>query len=260
MDVPLYQIDAFTSAVFGGNPAAVCPLTSWLPKATMQAVAAENNLSETAFLVRSGDDYAIRWFTPTVEVDLCGHATLASAYVVLAFLEPGRAAVTFSSASGPLRVRREDELLVMDFPARPPQPRSEVPELASILGRAPVELHQARDLVAVFESEEDVLSLAPDFRRLKALDQSVAATAPGRSVDFVSRFFAPNYGIDEDPVTGSAHCTLIPFWAQRLGKARLSARQVSARGGELSCEQRGERVHIGGRAVCYLKGTIALPA
>jgi PhzF family phenazine biosynthesis protein len=259
MEIPLYQIDAFTSAVFRGNPAAVCPLPRWLPDATMQAIAAENNLSETAFLVREGDAYAIRWFTPTVEIDLCGHATLASAFVVFAFLERDRQAVTFASASGPLTVERAGDLLVMDFPARPPQPRPLMTELAAALGRAPAELGEARDLLAVFPTEDDVRDLAPDFARLRALGRMVMVTAPGRSVDFVSRFFAPAHGIDEDPVTGSAHCTLIPYWAKRLGKTRLTALQVSARGGELFCEHASERVRIGGRAVCYLEGMIHLP-
>jgi PhzF family phenazine biosynthesis protein len=257
--IPLYQIDAFTSAVFRGNPAAVCPLERWLPDVTLQAIAAENNLSETAFVLREGDGYAIRWFTPTFEIDLCGHATLASAYVVFAFLEPGRDAVTFTSASGPLSVTRADEILTMDFPARPPKPRAPLAGLAAALGHAPAGLLEARDVLAVFESEQEVSSLAPDFRQLKALGRMVIATAPGRDVDFVSRFFAPAHGIDEDPVTGSAHCTLIPYWAERLGKTQLRARQVSARGGELSCEHLGDRVRIGGQAVSYLTGTVVLP-
>ncbi len=259
MDISLYQIDAFTDVAFHGNPAAVCPLTEWLPTPTLAAIAAENNLSETAFLVGGMGRYHIRWFTPTVEVDLCGHATLASAFVVFEHLEPGRTAVVFDSQSGPLTITREDGVLFLDFPSRPPEPVAVPADLATILGRAPLEVARARDLVALYASEDDVRALAPDFRRLGAFDFSVAATAPGRDCDFVSRFFAPNFGIDEDPVTGSSHCTLIPYWARRLGKTRLFARQVSLRGGELTCEERGARVRIGGRAVEVLSGTIRLP-
>jgi PhzF family phenazine biosynthesis protein len=260
MEIPLYQIDAFTSDVFQGNPAAVCPLSEWLPASTMQAVAAENNLSETAFLVRQGNDYAIRWFTPAVEVDLCGHATLASAFVVFECLERGSKTVTFSSASGPLTVRRKDDILVMELPARPPRACPVSAEVASALGRTPLELGEARDILAVFESEGDVLALAPDFARVKALGRMLIVTAPGREVDFVSRFFASSHGIDEDPVTGSAHCTLIPYWSKRLGKKALHARQVSKRGGELFCEDQGTRVLIGGHAAKYLEGRIQVPA
>lgn len=260
MRLPIYQVDAFTERVFGGNPAAVCPLPEWLDDAVMQAVAAENNLSETAFFVRDGSDYAIRWFTPAVEVDLCGHATLASAHVVFTALEPQRTAVRFHSRSGPLDVEREGELLVLDFPARPPQRREPPAGLAAALGAAPREVWRARDLLAVFDGEDEVRALRPDMAALAALDTfAVCATAPGRECDFVSRFFAPAKGVPEDPVTGSSHCTLVPFWAERLGRTRLRARQVSARGGELHCEQRGERVRIGGRAVRYLDGFIELP-
>jgi PhzF family phenazine biosynthesis protein len=260
MEIPLYQVDAFASEVFRGNPAAVCPLTDWLSDGTLQAIAGENNLSETAFLVRKGNGYAIRWFTPTVEIDLAGHPTLASAFVVFEYLEREWQTVTFASPSGPLTVRREGELLVMDFPSRPPRPIAASPEIASALGRAPLELGEARDLLAVFGSEDDVRSLAPDFGRVKALGRMLIVTAPGREVDFVSRFFASSHGIDEDPVTGSAHCTLIPYWSKRLGKKSLHARQVSKRGGELFCEDQGARVQIGGRAVRYLEGRAYVPS
>jgi predicted PhzF superfamily epimerase YddE/YHI9 len=260
MRLPIYQVDAFAERVFGGNPAAVCPLPAWLDDAVMQAVAAENNLSETAFFVRADGEYAIRWFTPAVEVDLCGHATLASAHVVFTALEPGRAAVRFESRSGPLDVTRDGELLVLDFPARPPR-RCEPPAgLGSALGAEPREVWLSRDLVAVFEREDDVRELRPDMGALGALHHAgVCATAPGDECDFVSRFFAPAMGVPEDPVTGSSHCTLVPFWAERLGRTRLRARQVSTRGGELHCEHAGERVRLGGRAVRYLEGFIEIP-
>jgi PhzF family phenazine biosynthesis protein len=268
MRLPLYQVDAFASEVFRGNPAAVCPLERWLPEATMQSIAAENNLAETAFFVRrdggagaagqTGTDYDLRWFTPVAEIDLCGHATLASAFVVFTALEPAREAVTFHTKSGPLTVRRDGESLAMDFPSRPPS-RCETPAgLAAALGKEPCEVWKSRDLMAVFETEDEVRALAPSFDRIRALGvHAVIVTAPGsREVDFVSRFFAPLVGVPEDPVTGSAHCTLIPYWAKRLGKSRLRARQVSARGGELLCEDLGARVSIAGHAVKYLEGTI----
>lgn len=255
--IPLYQIDAFTGRLFAGNPAAVCPLEEWLSPEQMQAMAAENNLSETAFFVRGVEGYDLRWFTPKVEVDLCGHATLASAFVVFQYLEPERKEVRFHTRSGELTVRRQGELLVMDFPAREPV-RCAVPrELAAALGAAPSEVWEARDYLAVYETEEQVRGLEPDMAALARVGHfAVIVTAPGREADFVSRFFAPAAGVPEDPVTGSAHCTLTPYWARRLGKSRLEARQVSARGGELICEHRGERVEIAGRAVRYLEGTV----
>ena len=262
MNLPLYQIDAFTSTVFSGNPAAICPLERWLPDATMQSIAAENNLAETAFFVPrwpAADgtiDYDLRWFTPEEEVDLCGHATLASGYLVFTTLDPRRTEVTFHTKSGPLTVRRAGDDLSMDFPARPPV-RCEVPDLAAALGATPAEVWKARDLMAVFPSEEDVRAIVPSFDRIRALGVfGVIVTAPGREADFVSRFFAPLMGVPEDPVTGSAHCTLVPYWANRLGRSRLRARQVSERGGDLACEDRGDRVTIAGRAVQYLVGTI----
>ncbi len=259
MKLPLYHLDTFTGRVFAGNPAAVVPLERWLDTPTLQAIAAENNLSETAFLVGGGGQYEIRWLTPATEVDLCGHATLASAHVVMTKLEPGSKSVSFQSKSGPLVVTRDEDLLALDFPARPPQPLPVSEALVMALGRRPREVWTARDVMAVFDGEEDVRSLRPDRDRLGELECfGVIATAPGHEVDFVSRFFAPRQGVPEDPVTGSAHCTLVPYWARRLGKPRLHALQVSARGGELHCEDRGDRVKIAGRVVPYLAGTIEI--
>jgi PhzF family phenazine biosynthesis protein len=257
----LYVVDAFTPRLFGGNPAAVMPLPRWLPDATMQAVAAENNLAETAFFVKERTGYHVRWFTPVHEVDLCGHATLAAAYVVMRFLEPHLTQVSFDSVSGPLGVGREGDLLELDFPSRPPE-KSEVPAalLEGLGGVKPVEVLASRDYLCVLESEEQVRELKPDLQRFAQLDRlGVIVTARGRDVDFVSRFFAPNVGVPEDPVTGSAHCTLVPYWAQKLGKARLHALQVSPRGGELYCSDRGPRVGIAGQAVLYLEGHIEVP-
>lgn len=262
MRIPLYQIDAFTTGEpFTGNPAAVCPLDAWLPEAVMQAIAAENNLSETAFFVPAGDGYRLRWFTPATEVDLCGHATLASAFVVFGWLAPWRRSVTFhTEKAGPLRVARDGELLALDFPSRPPEPCAMPEALIQALGKKPASLLAARDYLAVFDSAAEVAALAPDFAAVAALDKfAVIVTAPGTGgVDFVSRFFAPARGVDEDPVTGSAHCTLIPYWAERLGRSRLEARQLSRRGGALSCGLRDDRVTIAGRAALYLTGTIAI--
>ncbi len=253
--IPIYQVDAFTRRVFGGNPAAVCPLESWPPDALLQAVAAENNLSETAFFVRQGERFELRWFTPCQEVDLCGHATLATAFVILNHLDPRLEAAVFDTRSGELTVRREGELLSMDFPARVPEPAPVPPRLAEALGRTPSEVRASRDLMALYDAEEEVRALQPNMELLGRLDAfAVIATAPGRDCDFVSRFFAPRAGIPEDPVTGSAHCTLVPYWSRRLGKTSLFARQVSARGGELWCEDRGNRVIIKGQAVLFLRG------
>jgi PhzF family phenazine biosynthesis protein len=260
--LPIYQVDAFADKLFGGNPAAICPLPHWLPDATMQAIAAENNLAETAFFVREGGDYGLRWFTPTVEVDLCGHATLASAHIVFRFLEPKRDSVNFQTLkAGTLTVTRHADLLVMDFPARPPDPAEAPPGLLAALGGNPREVHKARDDLVVYGSAAEVSALTPDFAALAKVPDCWAAvvTAPGdNGVDFVSRFFAPAQGINEDPATGSSHCTLVPYWAKRLGKAELNARQLSRRGGALQCELRGDRVSIGGRAVLYLEGLITV--
>ena len=263
MRLPLYQVDAFASAVFRGNPAAVVPLASWLPDATMQAIASENNLAETAFFVRTGPArYDLRWFTPEVEMDLCGHATLAAAYVLAERLGDASPAVTFDTRSGPLVVGHAGGEYTLDFPSRPPTPLARDPRIATALGAEPDECWLARDAMAVYGSEADVRALAPDMGKLQALDVfAVIATAPADpkhspGADFVSRFFAPGAGVPEDPVTGSAHCTRVPYWAGRLGKTTLEARQVSRRGGKLRCELAGDRVRMTGRAVCYLEGSI----
>jgi PhzF family phenazine biosynthesis protein len=257
--LPLYQVDAFSSRPFGGNPAAVCPLDEWLPDEVMQAIAAENNLAETAFFVEESDGYRLRWFTPIVEVDLCGHATLASGYVVLTHLDSGRESVTFHTRSGPLVVQRHGDLFQLDLPALPPKPLDPSEEVARALGKVPVALLAARELMAVLESEEEVKALQPNMDAVAKLDTfALMVTAPGREVDFVSRFFAPAQGIPEDPVTGSAHCTLVPYWAERLGKNKLSARQVSPRVGELDCELAGDRVMLRGGVAPYLSGMIHL--
>ena len=260
MKLRLFQVDAFASRVFAGNPAAVVPLDAWLPDATLQSIATENNLSETAFLVGGTGDYHIRWMTPEDEVDLCGHATLASAWVVFNELEKGRTEVRFRSKSGPLRVTADGGRLALDFPSRPPEPADgSLSAVAAALGVRPRAVLASRDYLAVFDAEEEVRALKPDMAKVAALDRmAVIATGPGRDCDFVSRFFVPSLGIPEDPVTGSAHCTLVPYWSKRLGKKSLFARQVSARGGELWCEDRGERVSIAGHCVKYLEGTIEL--
>lgn len=262
MRLPLYQVDAFTNRAFGGNPAAVCPLPEWLPAATMQAIAAENNLAETAFFVPQEGGYLLRWFTPTVEVDLCGHATLASGYVVMHILAPERPAVRFETLkAGPLKVARDGDLLAMDFPCWPPEEQPADARVLAALGAKPAQSFVARGRsLAVYEHAEDVAELRPDFAAMRRVPGADAiATAPGRDgVDFVSRYFAPNHGVDEDWVTGSAHCVLTPYWAARLGKERLNARQISARGGELVCTLRGDRITIAGNAVLYLEGTITV--
>ncbi len=260
MRLPIYQIDAFAERPFEGNPAAVLPLEHWLPDDLMRAIAVENNLAETAFLVKEESGWRIRWFTPELEIDLCGHATLASAYVLFHELKEPGDTLHFASLSGPLRVDREGELLVLDFPSRPPAACEAPAGLFEALGLSPRPVAKARDHVVVLDSEAELRALAPDFHALDRVDSfGVIATAPGDTVDFVSRFFTPAAGIPEDPVTGSAHCTLIPYWAERLGKAKLSARQISRRGGSLHCELKGDRVRIGGRAVKVLEGRFVLP-
>lgn len=257
MRIPIYQIDAFTSRLFGGNPAAICPLEEWLEDSVMQAIALENNLSETAFIVREGEGYRVRWFTPAVEVDLCGHATLASAWVAFNCLGWRGDEIRFQSKSGELSVHREGDLLALDFPSRPPERCAVHDRLLDALGTAPLEVLAARDYLVVYADEEQVRTLQPQMETLMEIDRfATIVTAPGKDCDFVSRFFAPAKGVPEDPVTGSAHCTLIPYWARRLGKTELSARQISRRGGELECALHGDRVKIAGRAVLYLQGSI----
>ena len=261
MTIRLLQVDTFTDRVLGGNPAAVCPLDDWLDEATMQAIAAENNLSETAFMVPEGEEFGLRWFTPNVEVDLCGHATLAAAFVVFEELRPGTESVSFETLSGRLTVSREGEALVMDFPAQPASEMPAPPVLAQALGAAPSEVLAGADWVAVFESAGQVAALNPDQALLMTLDRrGVVATAPGDDgdADYVLRFFAPKNAVPEDPVTGNVQTALAPYWAGRLGKQRLAVRQLSARGGRMVCEDRGERVSIAGRAMLYMDATISV--
>lgn len=258
MKLNIYQVDAFASEVFKGNPAAICPLENWLDAELMQKIALENNLSETAFFVKHGNVYEIRWFTPTYEIDLCGHATLASAFVIFEVLKLETETVKFHShKSGELSVEKKDAILILDFPSRPVSP-VEIPEgLIEALGKEPKEVLKARDYFLVYETEQEILDIAPNFSKLLEVGgHGFIITAKGETSDFVSRFFAPEVGVFEDPVTGSAHCNLIPFWAQKLGKNEMFARQISARGGELFCELKGDRVKIGGNAVLYLKGEI----
>ncbi|MBN2654606.1 MAG: PhzF family phenazine biosynthesis protein [Nitrospirae bacterium] len=261
MQIPYYHIDAFTSKIFSGNPAAVCLLDKWLDDKTMHCIAAENNLAETAFLVSASDSrYHLRWFTPAVEIDLCGHATLASAFVIFSYINSSLPSVDFETASGKLTVVKSDDLLTMNFPARKPLASESLALLSKAFGAEPVEVLRSRDLMAVFDDEMVIKNMKPDFQKLRLIKDcfGIIVTAHGLNSDFVSRFFAPNAGIDEDPVTGSAHCTLIPYWSEKLGKNKLSAQQLSKRGGELFCENMDNRVNISGRAVLYAKGHIHL--
>jgi PhzF family phenazine biosynthesis protein len=261
MQIPIYQIDAFADRPFAGNPAAVCPLDAWLPDVVLQAIALENNLSETAFLVPlAGGGYHLRWFTPTVEVPLCGHATLASAHLLLNRLGAAGDSVAFETRSGRLEVRRDGGRLAMDLPADPPRPVAAPEGLAAALGTAPREVLKGRYWLARLSDEAAVRICRPDIGAVTRLDPgNLIVTAPGKDVDFVSRFFAPAAGVPEDPVTGSAHCLLTPYWAARLGKTRLTARQLSARGGDLVCELKGERVVLSGACAFYMEGRIELP-
>jgi PhzF family phenazine biosynthesis protein len=259
MEIPIYQVDAFASAVFKGNPAAVCPLSEWLPDETLQSIALENNLAETAFFVSAPRGFHLRWFTPVCEVDLCGHATLASAFVLFEYLNQPGETICFDTRSGPLTVARSGELLTLDFPARPPAVIEPDPKLISALGGSPIEILAANNALAVYASEAEVLALNPDMAALTKLTYfGFIATAPGTEADFVSRFFAPVKGIPEDPATGSSHTTLIPYWAAKLGKNNLFARQLSARTGEFYCELAGDRVKIAGYVAPYLRGTISI--
>ena len=256
-----YIVDAFAERPFQGNPAAILPLGRWPEEDFMQKVAAENNLSETAFLVKEGDAYHIRWFTPGYEIDLCGHATLASAFVIKNYLDPAAERIRFTSKSGPLSVGCRDGRFTLDFPSRPPAPVSPLPALKEALGAEVLELYLARDLVAVVRDEQTVRRLAPDFIRLAALPKGdgVVVTAKGDACDFVSRCFYPKCGVNEDPVTGSAQCNLVPFWAERLAKNQLLARQLSARGGVFDCELKGDRVLMTGSAVLFAESDILIP-
>ncbi len=257
MKIRQYQVDAFATRIFEGNPAAVCPLDAWLDDSLLQAIAAENNLSETAFFVKSESGFQLRWFTPVAEVDLCGHATLASAHVLFAILGHAENSIDFETRSGMLTVKRQGNLLVMDFPSTPPRPCTAPATLLSGLGIQPSEILAAEDYLAVYDSEEAILAIQPDITKLATLDlRGVIVTAPGRNIDFVSRFFAPKFGIPEDPVTGSAHCSLTPYWSDRLGKRVLNARQVSRRGGDIQCELKGNRVALSGHAVTFMEADI----
>lgn len=257
MQLKIYFVDAFAGRRFEGNPAAVVPLEKRIPDELMQNIAAENNLSETAFFVPNGDAFDLRWFTPAVEVNLCGHATLASAHVLFRHLAYGQKIIRFNSKSGELRVSEDNGRLVLDFPAEPPVVCEMPPLLEKILGRRPVETLRGRDLIAVVDDEDFVKTFTPNISLILQLNVfALAITAPSKEYDFVSRFFAPREGIAEDPVTGSVHTELAPYWSKRLGMTKLMARQCSARGGTLYCEHKGDRVLIGGNAVTYLEGTI----
>ena len=262
MPISIFHVNAFSASPFAGNPAAVCPLAHWLDDGLLRSVAAENNLSETAYLVPAGENYELRWFTPRCEARLCGHATLATGLVVMQILAPGRQSVRFETRfSGALTVYRDADLFTMDFPSLPPWPCGNPPEaLIQGLGKAPAEVVQIEDnYFAVYENEEDVRSIRPDLRLLEKLHPAgVAITAPGEDADFVSRYFVPSYGIPEDPVTGSTHCSLAPHWARRLGRKSLHARQVSERGGELWCEVKDERVILKGNAMLTLSGELLI--
>jgi len=258
MNIRLFQIDAFSDKLFHGNPAAVCPLTEWLPDELMQQIAMENNLAETAFFVKEQDRYLIRWFTPAVEVDLCGHATLASAYVIFHYENHPHAVIAFNSRSGLLTVTRNGDRLTLNFPADSLEKAAPPEELVSGIGLRPVECHKGKsDYMLVYGTPEEIESIRPDMGRIAAVPaRGIIVTAPGRGVDFVSRFFAPQSGVPEDPVTGSAHTTLAPYWAARLGKNELTAMQLSKRRGWLSCRLAGDRVEISGKACAYLTGQI----
>ena len=260
MKLRQYQVDAFATRVFAGNPAAVCPLDGWLDDRLLQAIAEENNLSETAFFVPMDSGFQLRWFTPVTEVDLCGHATLAAAHVIFTLLGYSQDVVRFATRSGELSVQRKDGLLAMDFPAIPPQPCAAPQALIEGLGQRPLEVLAADDYIAVLDSEAAVRAVAPDQSKLAELDlRGVIVTARGDDVDFVSRFFAPKYGIPEDPVTGSAHCELAPYWAELSERHSLRARQVSRRGGDIQCELKGDRVILSGNAVTFMEAVIEVP-
>jgi PhzF family phenazine biosynthesis protein len=253
--IPYFEVHSFTDSIFRGNPAGVCLLEMWLDDDLMAAIAAENNLSETAFVVPRGNRYELRWFTPSVEVDLCGHATLATAYVLYEHLVYEDTAIVFDTKSGELAVWKDEDFFVMDFPSRPATSTDIPDHLADGLLQDVESVFKARDYLVVFDNEKEVRDLRPNFSKLEKIDcEGIIVTAPGDEVDFVSRFFAPRMGISEDPVTGAAHSTLTPFWTERLGKNPLRARQISERGGDLWCKQMDDRVYIAGRAALYCKG------
>ncbi len=257
MELKIYQVDAFTSSLFSGNPAAICPLETWLADDILQKIALENNLSETAYFTGSKGNYHLRWFTPLAEVDLCGHATLAAAWVLRHELGDRTSPIHFQSRSGELRVLSDGEFFTLDFPVQPPVPCAPPPGLMESLGVEALAVYEAEDYLVRVENEQTVRSLQPDFAILKKLPlRGVIVTAPGDSVDFVSRWFGPKVGVDEDPVTGSAHTTLAPYWTKELDRKELKAEQVSRRGGQLTCRVEGERVFFSGKAVKYMEGTI----
>lgn len=257
MRIPIFQVDAFSDKLFGGNPAVVCPLPGWLPDETLQAIAAENNLAETAFFVEKESGYHLRWFTPACKVDLCGHATLATAYVLFSELGRRDEKVEFDTLSGRLSVTKSGDMLALHFPARKPEPVTPDPKLWEALGIEETEILAARDYLVILKNQQEVLSVQPDMTKLARIDRfATIVTSVGETADFVSRFFAPAKGVPEDPVTGSAHCTLIPFWAERLGKTEMQARQLSQRGGDLWCKYEPPLVEIAGSAVMYLRGEI----
>jgi PhzF family phenazine biosynthesis protein len=261
MTIPIYQADAFTDKLFGGNPAAICPLTEWLPDDTMQQIAKENNLAETAFFVKNDNGYLLRWFTPEYEIDLCGHATLASAHILFTELAYKGDTIHFDTIkAGTLIVKRYGDKYTMDFPCRQPIPIETPNGLVEALGGPePTAILRSRDYFVVYDTEEEITDLSPDMFALSKMDTvGIIVTAPGKNSDFVSRFFAPGAGIPEDPVTGSAHCNLIPYWAKIFGKDKLHAYQLSARKGELWCELKGDRVLMSGKAVTYLRGEIVV--
>ena len=259
MKIPFYQVDAFADRVFAGNAAAICPLTDWLPNDKLQAIAMENNLPETAFLVPEAEGYRLRWFTPTIEVDLCGHATLAAAFVLSEHLGVSAPTIKFYTLSGELTVTRNEQIYTLDFPSRPPRRAELTTKIVEAIGKEPAEFWQARDMLAIFDAEQYIRALKPDMSLMSQLDSfAVMATAKGTDCDYVFRFFAPQSGIPEDPATGSAQCTLVPYWAEKLGKTTFHARQLSQRGGEFWCELQGDRVKISGKAVLFATGEIHL--
>lgn len=261
MKIPLYHVDAFTSEIFMGNPAAVCPLERWLPDELMLKIALENSVSETAFFIPADDGFEIRWFTPEIEMDLCGHATLASAHVIARHLHYPKEAIKLHSKSGDLSVKVGEKLITLDFPSRKPVPSQAPQIILDAIKEKPGEILKARDYLLVYDSEEIIRDMRPEKSLMDQINLApggIIVTAPSREVDFVSRFFSTQASIFEDPVTGSAHCTLIPYWRERLGKMSMIARQLSARGGTLYCEDLGERVNISGEAVTYLVGEISI--